>query len=200
MGSAEILTGPVENKLASVRERLLKTLTAKPKRAEAPPRDVLAALEAACINGKTVQARFKAGWFRILAGASARFDDGQHLEPALLEMTDTAIQGRAWQTKTLDAGDTSRIYPVTCILFAYTGKPWWESFWAAHLEMMRDPLLANRDYMLPKPSPDGTGFLPQPCPRDTALNHYRGSVRTHAGLFELSEEAISKLTLPGLLF
>ena len=44
-GTEKVLTGPVEQKVAAVKNRLVRVLTATPRRAEAPPRDVLAALE-----------------------------------------------------------------------------------------------------------------------------------------------------------
>ena len=66
------------------------------------------------------------------------------------------------------------------------------------MTLMKDPVFKQRDYMLPRPSPDGVGFLPVPCPRYIALAKYREMVRMSAGLFGITAETIMKLTLPGL--
>ena len=46
---------------------------------------------------------------------------------------ETTLEARAWQTNTVQAGTTSRVYPITRVTFVYTGKPWYNVWWQSHL-------------------------------------------------------------------
>ena len=108
------------------------------------------------------------------------------------------FEARAWQTKTIKPGTTSRIYPMTCVKFSYTGKPWFEYWWKVHRALEDKPAFARRVYLLPQPRPDRTGFVPRPCPRHTALSWYRDLVRRYAKWFDMDESDVMKLKLSGL--
>ena len=195
-GTHEIRTPAIEAKVARVKHVLTTVLTATPKRAETPPREVIAALEHACFDSTNPVVVYAAGIFRILCGASSRFDDGQHSLAKLLVNLKRTLEVRAWQTKTIDAGETARIYPITCVKYAYTGKPWYDRFWELHQQLQADPNLTDRGYLLPRPTSGYAGFVARPCPRDTALTMYRDIVRDLGPLFDITEEQIKKLTLP----
>eukprot|EP00435_Cladocopium_sp_Y103_P043295 s699_g12.t1 len=107
-----------------------------------PPK-LVAALEVyliILINEKKEAAAIFIWWTLILIFSSLRFDDGVHVAPVSLQMTEEAQLGVVWQTKVERKKRGTRFAVPKC---SVAGRDWLEQGWKIF-----QPFISDRDYFL----------------------------------------------------
>ena len=106
------------------------------------PQPVVAALEylvnALILEGKKPAALF-ARWTLILIYASLRWDDGRHVAPASLELTEEALLGLVWQTKVERKRKGTRFAVPRCSIAGVE--------WLDEVQIFRE-FLSDRDFFI----------------------------------------------------
>ena len=113
------------------------------KEAVPVPFEIVAALEGfviECFDQDNAALGIFTWWVLILVYASLRWDDGRHVSPQSLELTDDALMGLVWQTKVDRKRRGTRFAVPNCSL---SGTQWLEIGWHRFKEFS-----ADRDFFI----------------------------------------------------
>ena len=174
----------LRRKKGAVEEDLVKTVTKPQRKSVVPDRRVIWALEGqyqGTPGGKNDPDDdprdprlplddFILGVARFQVGASARWNDLQHLYPKEMDGDGKTIELKAWQTKTLSQVQGKRHpTPLICPKMSFTGRMWYYGFMSLVEKLTKTPGFENMDYLVPAINKEGTGFIPRPSNADRAL-------------------------------
>ena len=134
-----------------IRERGKEVVEAAPF-----PPEVVLALECAMFEWITENPALAVftWWVLVMICGSLRFDDACHVDPKTLQLTNEALYGVVWQTKT---ERKRRGTKFAVPLIGISGKPWLETGWTEFKKV--EPL--DRDFFIPEVD-DEFSFLSEP--------------------------------------
>ena len=92
------------------------------------------------INAKKDAAAIFIRWTLILIFSSLRFDDGVHVAPTSLQLTEDALLGLVWQTKVERKKRGTRFAVPVCSI---SGRDWLEKGWK-----LFQPYMSDRDFFI----------------------------------------------------
>lgn len=174
-------------KKAALEETLADTATKPQRKAVVPSKEVVWALEegaakldpgasgpdgqlAPGVDRYKMMDGFILGLARFQLGASARFNDLQHVHPSELVVTTNTIELQAWQTKTVSAAKIRKQpVPLICPKFSFSGKDWWHGLVATSRKLVKMPQFKDIDFLIPTVTKDFHGVIARPSAPDRGL-------------------------------
>jgi hypothetical protein len=164
----------LQQKKEHLREELTQQLLPQSRRAKVPTVGNISALEKASTDMAATGAdRYAAAVFRLMAGASARFNDIMHTQVSSRSEDASTIEYVAWQTKVTGVLTTQRPMPLIAPKHSFSGQAWWTTLTTTQTNFQKHESFQDMDYLLPTPTRDRQGFIPRPCSNAQALRWLR---------------------------
>ena len=186
----------LQEKKKAIQEEMVDTISKPQRKAALPTKEVIWVLEEIAsgtyrqdssgsegLPPVALMDQYICGITRFQVACSARFNDLQHCHPGLMKYTGGAIEGQAWQTKTVSAVKSKRTpVPLIAPTYSFTGRDWWTHLYSAWQKMKTLDNFKEADYLIPTVSKDYTGLIARPCTADRALRWLKAALHRHGGV------------------